>query len=542
MKNIAKPVVQLLAIALLLLISLQSQAQCPAGLGSVVNIASLPYYGTGFTTCGNGNRVGHLTATLCAEAYWNYGEDKTFIFTPTVTDTFAIVLKTDRTTADMTLYNGCPLNGGGGSCVVQVQNTSNPPFKAIVLQLTAGTTYYLVIDDSAASPGGQCIPSFDLSIINQPANDDCAGAINLSQGSQFVCNQLSGQTFGASRTFSAANVCGGSVDDDVWYKFVATSPYHTVTVAPLAPTLNVDMYVDVRAGSCDGANVACSWQGDGLGVTEVLAMDNLTVGTTYFIRVYTGNSQNAEFRGFFTICLTTPYPPNDECSGAIALTPALAPTTVTGTTVSASGSLAPITCNGNSTGAADDDVWYKFTAPGSQVSITASSTGLNLVLDIRSGGCNGSTIACANATATGGTETATATGLTTGTTYYARVYSFGLTNGAFTISATMPPPLPVELINFKAIADKDAIQLHWATASEHNNAGFQIERSENGRDFEKIAFIAGAGTSAEKHNYQLEDKNGTCLGKRTSIACSKWIMTELLNIPILFRPWFLAGN
>ncbi len=67
--------------------------------------------------------------------------------------------------------------------------------------------------------------------------------------------------------------------------------------------------------------------------------------------------------------------------------------------------------------------------------------------------------------------------------------------------------LPVELVTFKAIADKDAIQLLWETASERNNAGFQIERSENGREFEKIAFVAGAGTSAEKHTYQLEDKD-----------------------------------
>jgi len=67
-------------------------------------------------------------------------------------------------------------------------------------------------------------------------------------------------------------------------------------------------------------------------------------------------------------------------------------------------------------------------------------------------------------------------------------------------------PLPVELVAFKAIAEKEAIQLLWETASERNNAGFQIERSENGRNFEKISFVNGAGTSAEKHTYQLKDK------------------------------------
>ncbi len=66
-------------------------------------------------------------------------------------------------------------------------------------------------------------------------------------------------------------------------------------------------------------------------------------------------------------------------------------------------------------------------------------------------------------------------------------------------------PLPVELLDFKAFAEKDAIQLHWETASEHNNAGFQVERSENGWAFKEIAFVPGAGTTAEPQNYQLKD-------------------------------------
>ena len=67
--------------------------------------------------------------------------------------------------------------------------------------------------------------------------------------------------------------------------------------------------------------------------------------------------------------------------------------------------------------------------------------------------------------------------------------------------------LPVKLTAFKALAEKDAVLLVWKTASEHNNAGFEVERSENGiGEFKKIALVEGAGTTNESHNYQLKDK------------------------------------
>ena len=46
--------------------------------------------------------------------------------------------------------------------------------------------------------------------------------------------------------------------------------------------------------------------------------------------------------------------------------------------------------------------------------------------------------------------------------------------------------LPVELLSFKATADKDHIDLTWATASELNNSHFELERSEDGKSFKMI--------------------------------------------------------
>ena len=67
--------------------------------------------------------------------------------------------------------------------------------------------------------------------------------------------------------------------------------------------------------------------------------------------------------------------------------------------------------------------------------------------------------------------------------------------------------LPVELITFTARATTNSITLNWQTASEENNAGFEIERSADGKNFTSIAFERGIGTIAAEQNYAFEDKN-----------------------------------
>ncbi|MFK8101680.1 MAG: T9SS type A sorting domain-containing protein [Saprospiraceae bacterium] len=66
--------------------------------------------------------------------------------------------------------------------------------------------------------------------------------------------------------------------------------------------------------------------------------------------------------------------------------------------------------------------------------------------------------------------------------------------------------LPIELSYFNASSDDAAIQLTWETQAEKSNLGFEIQRSLNGRDFENIAWVAGAGDSFAKLQYQYEDR------------------------------------
>ena len=75
----------------------------------------------------------------------------------------------------------------------------------------------------------------------------------------------------------------------------------------------------------------------------------------------------------------------------------------------------------------------------------------------------------------------------------------------FTVS-NAATPLPVTLLDFTARAEGPAaVRLAWATASELNNAGFTVERSLDARTFAAIGTVAGAGTSATRHDYALLD-------------------------------------
>lgn len=68
--------------------------------------------------------------------------------------------------------------------------------------------------------------------------------------------------------------------------------------------------------------------------------------------------------------------------------------------------------------------------------------------------------------------------------------------------------LPVTLTQWHATQTPNGdVLLSWQTAQELNNAGFEIERSQDGQVFEKIAFIAGKGTSQQKNDYQFIDKD-----------------------------------
>jgi hypothetical protein len=67
-------------------------------------------------------------------------------------------------------------------------------------------------------------------------------------------------------------------------------------------------------------------------------------------------------------------------------------------------------------------------------------------------------------------------------------------------------PLPVELTRFELeIIDNASVVLHWETASEQNNKGFEVQRSLNTTDWETIGWVDGNGNSNTNHVYTYID-------------------------------------
>lgn len=65
--------------------------------------------------------------------------------------------------------------------------------------------------------------------------------------------------------------------------------------------------------------------------------------------------------------------------------------------------------------------------------------------------------------------------------------------------------LPVELTTFAAAQSSASVVLTWATASETNNAGFEIEHAfGDGGAFERVGFVAGVGTTTEAQTYRFQ--------------------------------------
>jgi hypothetical protein len=77
-----------------------------------------------------------------------------------------------------------------------------------------------------------------------------------------------------------------------------------------------------------------------------------------------------------------------------------------------------------------------------------------------------------------------------------------------TISNLFGACLPIELISFEGIRKEDHVELTWATASEENNAGFEIERAYKngpGLEWKMIDFVEGNGTTTDVQTYSYDD-------------------------------------
>jgi hypothetical protein len=374
-------------------------------------------------------------------------------------------------------------------------------------------------------------------ICTPPSNDVCSSSVptlNVSTS----CSSTSGDIRCATQSYSASG-CASGLIQDVWYKFTA-SANGTYTVR-LAPSSSMDGVVEVRQGSCTGTVLGCADVGGGAGATENLNV-SVTNGTTYYVRVYDYNSSGnttPPSTTSFNICVigaTINPPSNDGCNGNFTATNLNVNNScnyISGSTTDASNSGFPA-CSGT----ADDDVFYSFVANSSTQTISVQSgSGFDAVFQLLTGPCGSNMQAvspgCIDATATSSLETQTYTGLTSGATYFIRVwhYSSGSGTGNFQIcvygSSTPNPGSFTLTATPECNGTTTQIRLNWTTSS--NATSYDIYRNGSlyasgvtGLQYLNTAVTAGTGYTyyvvAKNTSGSTNNSNGTL--SATALNCS----------------------
>lgn len=268
-----------------------------------------------------------------------------------------------------------------------------------------------------------------------PANDDCLGATAFptipTNGS---CATVSSSTVAATQSQTAC--VGSGADDDVWLSFVATAGTHNFEVLNVAPIggSSLDMVFEVFSGNCGGLNsLLCSDPNAG-------SVSGLTVGATYYVRVFTYFTSN---EAAFDLCISTPPPPpsNDLCANAKSLSCGGGYTGEDATNATSTGN--PTPCSGS----IGDGVWYTFIGTGDNLNVTVSPSGWDPEVGIYTGSCGALNCEISvDGAGTGGQENINSFPTTNGVVYtiFVSGYAFGVPGGAFDISitCTTPPPPP----------------------------------------------------------------------------------------------------
>lgn len=143
----------------------------------------------------------------------------------------------------------------------------------------AGSSYLVRVFTTTASPTGVnwTFTICATAVTTAPANDNCAGSVLLTPETASTGNVSSGAT--ASVGVPAVCAGGGTADDDVWFRFVATTSNATVTVFSSSIVGSLGAMIQLFSGTCGALTSIGCGQGS-------FTASGLTAGQTYYIRVY----------------------------------------------------------------------------------------------------------------------------------------------------------------------------------------------------------------------------------------------------------------
>jgi hypothetical protein len=243
----------------------QGNDACPATV-----IGAIPYTDTGTT-------VGYVNDyTTCGP---NTAPDVIYEYTATTTENHTISLcgSAYDTRLEVRSVGACP-----GTTPNGCNDDFCGPQSQLTLALTAGTTYWIIVDGFSGSSG-----AYTLNVTGPPPpvpNDVCATALPLA-----IPGSVSGNTCGATDDYDAVCTYTGSTSPDVVYTFTAASN-DLITFTLCGGPTDYDSKLYIYAGSCvNGTEVACN--DDACSSPQFanwvsrIACFQLVQGTTYYVVV-----------------------------------------------------------------------------------------------------------------------------------------------------------------------------------------------------------------------------------------------------------------
>lgn len=254
-------------------------------------ISGLPFAQSNLSTCGFNND--YTSSDACGSLYMD-GEDFVFKYTPATTQAVDIALTGTLTWTGLFVVDGCP-DAAGSTCVASVTNSAgNPQTQCGGVTLTAGHTYYIIVD---TWPLPDCTP-FNISVT--PSN---AGGPPNDQ----PCNAIPITLFGTA--VNGTNACAGNAGEPTSPSCWTTGSANTVWYSVVAPASGT-LAVQANAGSMEpqiamygGSGVTCTnlnvinqtscapfatstgCGGFGFSYNAAFSIGGLTPGNTYYISV-----------------------------------------------------------------------------------------------------------------------------------------------------------------------------------------------------------------------------------------------------------------
>ena len=184
-----------------------------------------------------------------------------------------------------------------------ISTTTNP---FIYTPLSSGTQYKAYVR-SICSTTDSSLWSNGAIFNTLISNDECLTAIQAPVNPNTICTLVAGGTVIGATASSQPNTCGGNDDDDVWYKFTATSTSHSISLLNITGS-TTDLFHVLYSGTCGAlTQIYCS-------DPETSLATGLVVGQTYYIRIYTFTATPNQ-TSVFNLCIGTVPPPISTSEG-----------------------------------------------------------------------------------------------------------------------------------------------------------------------------------------------------------------------------------